>query len=184
LNSKDLILRLKDGMDTAEPSTNGLTAQNLTYLSSALGDSSYSAYAKRTSQAFSSEIQEHPFLFTSMLSQIVADSEGTRDIVFVEGGGNGDRSIERNVGRTSRSPAEDLKILRSQLLTNTSIVFLHADPDKTKWLRGRNPLLEENVRDHRPRVLVCEKGRCTEGLEPNGLDLDELRGALEGISMN
>ena len=56
----DLLLRLKSGMDNAEPSANTLSASNLFRLSSLLEDEEYAALARKTVMAFEAEIEQWP----------------------------------------------------------------------------------------------------------------------------
>ncbi|OIW31311.1 spermatogenesis-associated protein [Coniochaeta ligniaria NRRL 30616] len=65
------ILRLKDGMDTAQPSTNGLSAANLFRLAALLNDKTYSARARETINAFEVEILQYPWLFVGLLGAVV-----------------------------------------------------------------------------------------------------------------
>ncbi|KFX95617.1 hypothetical protein O988_05718, partial [Pseudogymnoascus sp. VKM F-3808] len=80
------ILRLKDGMDTSEPSTNGVSASNLFRLSSLLGDGKYEELAKGTVGAFEAEIMQYPWLFASFMPSVVAGVTGVKAIVRVGAG--------------------------------------------------------------------------------------------------
>ncbi|OAF58610.1 hypothetical protein VC83_04954 [Pseudogymnoascus destructans] len=77
------ILRLKDGMDASEPSTNGVSASNLFRLASLLGDDKYEALAKETVGAFEAEIMQYPWLFGSFMPSVVAGLTGVRGVVRV-----------------------------------------------------------------------------------------------------
>ena len=78
----DTLLRLKDGMDGAEPSTNGVAASNLWRLGSVLEDESYTKLARKTCEAFGTEMTQHPFLFSSMMSSVVAGRLGMKNVVI------------------------------------------------------------------------------------------------------
>ncbi|KFY78521.1 hypothetical protein V499_02344, partial [Pseudogymnoascus sp. VKM F-103] len=80
------ILRLKDGMDASEPSTNGVSASNLFRLASLLGDDKYEALAKETVSAFEAEIMQYPWLFGSFMPSVVAGVTGVRGVVRVGAG--------------------------------------------------------------------------------------------------
>ena len=82
----DLILRLKDGMDNAEPSINGVSAMNLNRLASILEDGSYAEAARKTVDAFEAEVMQHPFLFPTLLGSVVAGRLGVRSIQVVGAG--------------------------------------------------------------------------------------------------
>jgi uncharacterized protein YyaL (SSP411 family) len=79
------ILRLKDGMDTAQPSTNGVSASNLFRLAALLGNESYSAKAKETVNAFEVEILQYPWLFVSLLAAVVTARLGVSEVGLQEG---------------------------------------------------------------------------------------------------
>ncbi|KAH0565052.1 hypothetical protein GP486_001562 [Trichoglossum hirsutum] len=157
-DAPDLILRLKDGMDSSEPSTNGLSATNLYKLSSILGDDQLSAYARKTCAAFSTEILQHPFLFSSMLPAVVASNLGMRSVVLI-GLKTGNPDVEGHLGK-----------LKARLLTNTSVVAIEGTPDGNKWLRSRNSLLDTMAMDGRPRVQICEGGKCLEALDMKDIE--------------
>src|SRR5690606_34543743 len=78
----DLILRLKDGLDSQEPSINGLSSRNLLGLSTLLDKPEWKELALSTIQAFSIEILQHPSLFTSMLPAIVNLTLGPRSCII------------------------------------------------------------------------------------------------------
>ncbi|KAI5800275.1 hypothetical protein DFH27DRAFT_482843 [Peziza echinospora] len=170
----DLILRLKDGLDSQEPSTNGVSTTNLLRLSTILAQdpapntktstpsttsttTSFYTHALRTCEAFSPEILQHPFLFCSLLPAIVAMNLGMRSVALV-----GDPTTD-----TSGELARHRRRLRGKLLTNTTVVYV--DPRKrgeegVKWLLERNETLrmavERVVRTGKAMVQICEGGRC------------------------
>ncbi|KAF8468349.1 hypothetical protein BDZ91DRAFT_812087 [Kalaharituber pfeilii] len=166
----DLILRLKDGLDSQEPSTNGVSATNLHRLSTILGDFSLQIYANKTCEAFSPEILQHPFLFCSMLPAIVASNLGMRSVVLA--GDTEDLELKRHKAK-----------LRRKLLTNTTVVEL--DPKKKgeeeiKWLMERNTVLKDVLdtveRRGKSMVQICEGNRCLDAFEMGDVEaaIDEL----------
>jgi uncharacterized protein YyaL (SSP411 family) len=170
-----LILRLKDGMDTSEPSTNGISASNLYRLSSFLNDQNYEKRAKETVLGFESETLQYPWLFASFMPSVVAGHFGVRGTVVAnaeEGEGVGGKRIKE----FEKSP-------RGVLGT-----FVRLDRVGNEWLRGRNELLRGFGLDGKARVLICEGGVCREeGLsnveagEGGGLDVRELADALPKV---
>ncbi|KFY57011.1 hypothetical protein V497_05841 [Pseudogymnoascus sp. VKM F-4516 (FW-969)] len=98
------ILRLKDGMDTSEPSTNGVSASNLFRLSSLLGDDKYEELAKGTVGAFEAEIMQYPWLFASFMPSVVAGVTGVKAIVRV---GAGDPVVEGENKGEKTAPKEE-----------------------------------------------------------------------------
>jgi uncharacterized protein YyaL (SSP411 family) len=161
------VLALTDniGLDSQEPSTNGISANNLFRLRSILADEKYQEYARKTCNAFSAEILEHPSMFSSLMSSIVASNLGMRSIVLA--GKEGDLEV-----------AAQLKKIRSRLLTNTTVVRLRPGMEKdphAKWLLERNPLYKSTLeslqsRTGGSRVQVCEGNRCLDTFDMSGLD--------------
>lgn len=66
-----VILRLKDGMDTAQPSTNAVSTSNLFRLGCILGDMNYIKLARETINAFEVEALQYPWLFVGLLGGVV-----------------------------------------------------------------------------------------------------------------
>ncbi|KAH6605273.1 spermatogenesis-associated 20 [Trichoderma cornu-damae] len=70
-SSPHTILRLKDGMDTSLPSTNGVSVSNLFRLGELLGDEKFTDLARETINAFEAEMLQHPWLFPGLLGGVV-----------------------------------------------------------------------------------------------------------------
>jgi uncharacterized protein YyaL (SSP411 family) len=149
-------------MDNAEPSTNGLSAQNLFRLGSLLADESYTASAKSTVQAFEAELLQHPFLFASMLVPVVESRLGVRGVVVVG---------------QSQAGKQWLRAYRGRVSVGETVVNLDSKDGGKKegaaWLRQRNPLLRDLKGE---KILVCEGTTCKE------LDLEEGAAAAEGAA--
>ncbi|CUS11312.1 unnamed protein product [Tuber aestivum] len=184
--ASDLILRLKDGefwvsilsrtvadghlgLDSQEPSTNGVSANNLFRLGTLLGDSKLEEYAQQTCSAFATELLQHPFLFSSLMPAIVASNLGMRSVVLA--GDPKDPTLEKH-----------LKTLRSKLLTNTTLVQLDpARKDSLEWLLNRNDLHKELLKvattdGGKPVVQVCEGTKCLDAF-----DMGDIESALEEL---
>lgn len=142
-NSPDLILRLKDGMDNAEPSTNGLSARNLHRLSSLLADDAYAQKTKKTLHAFEAEVLQHPFLFAGLLDTVVASRLGVKGIVITGEGDEVDKAIRR---------------IRTQTAYGSTVSRVWKD---NCWLRERNHLVK-HMDVAKKVVQICESGMCRE----------------------
>ena len=140
----DLLMRLKSGMDNAEPSSNNITARNLYRLSALLEDASYFRLAGQTVHAFEAEIEQFPYCFAGMMGSIVMGCLGLRTIVLT---GNNHEILQK---------------LRQHIRPNTVITTL--DENHGTWLRQRNPLLQA-LDVTVDKVMVCEGGVCREGKE-------------------
>jgi uncharacterized protein YyaL (SSP411 family) len=139
----DLILRLKDGMDNAEPSTNGFSARNLYRLGAMLEDASYTQLAKKTVHAFEAEILQHPFLFAGMMDSVVVERLGKKSLVIRGHGENIDAYIQKMNDNTGLA---------------RTVVRIGKD---NKWLRQRNALLKD-IDGEKEGIMVCEGQTCKE----------------------
>ncbi|KAF1961549.1 hypothetical protein CC80DRAFT_543891 [Byssothecium circinans] len=160
-NQTDLIMRLKDGMDNAEPGTNGVSARNLDRLSALLEDEEYSKKAREITHAFEAEIMQHPFLFPGMMDAVVAGKFGIKHSVVT---GEGTR-VEEWLTRYKERPAGLGTVSR----IGNGI---------GEWLRERNSLVK-SMDVTKEGVMVCEQGACREEL---GLGLGGLGEAIREVS--
>ncbi|KAL3418962.1 hypothetical protein PVAG01_09183 [Phlyctema vagabunda] len=168
----DVILRLKDGMDSSEPSTNGVSASNLYRLSSILNDDVYSKKAKETIGGFESELLQYPWLFATFMPSIVAGAAGTLGVtgIVVAGHSEVDNFPGQKIQEYGIAPRGSLR---------TIVKVGH----ETRWLRERNTLLENFGLDGKPRAMICEKGICREEARDATIgDLSDLHAALPGIN--
>ena len=140
----DLLMRLKSGMDAAEPSSNNISARNLYRLSSMLDDAAYFKKAKETVEAFEAEVEQFPFTFSGMLGSVVMGRLGLKGIILT---GDNDQTLKR---------------LRQMVRPNCTVVAL--GQGKGLWLRERNGLLQQ-MDAEKDGVMVCERGVCREGTE-------------------
>ncbi|MCJ1276117.1 hypothetical protein MMC21_003922 [Puttea exsequens] len=136
----DLLMRLKSGMDNAEPSSNNISARNLYRLSSMLDDASYFKKAGETVHAFEAEIEQFPFTFPGLLGSVVMGRLGLQGIVLT---GNNE---------------ETLKELRQQIAPNRTVIAIGGGA-KSDWLRTRNELLH-SMNAGKNGAMVCEGGFC------------------------
>ena len=157
---KDLIMRLKDGMDNAEPGTNGVSAQNLDRLGALLEDESYTKKARDTASAFEAEIMQHPFLFPSMMDAVVAGKLGVSHTVIT---GEGDR-VEEWLRRYRERPAGLGTVSR-------------IGQGSGQWLQQRNALVE-SIDASREGVMVCENGACRDALS---MDMGSVSDAVPAL---
>ena len=140
----DLLMRLKSGMDAAEPSSNNISVRNLYRLSSMLDDASYFKLAGETVQAFEAEIEQFPHTFPGLLGSVVMGQLGLKGVILT---GNSENT---------------LKQLRQQIVPNRTVVAIGSG--KGEWLKQRNSLLKE-MNAEKDGVTVCEGGACREGTE-------------------
>jgi len=145
-DQKDLIMRLKDGMDNAEPGTNGVSAQNLDRLGALLEDDDYTKKARDTASAFEAEIMQHPFLFPTMMDAVVVGKLGISHSVITGDGKKVDEWLQRYRDRPVG-------------LGTVSKVGKGVG----EWLKSRNELVKSMNID-KEGVMVCENGACRDAL--------------------
>ncbi|KAH6868161.1 hypothetical protein BKA58DRAFT_316939 [Alternaria rosae] len=145
-DQQDLIMRLKDGMDNAEPGTNGVSAQNLDRLGALLEDEEYTKKARDTASAFEAEIMQHPFLFPSMMDAVVVGKLGIRHSVIT---GEGQR-VDEWLQRYRERPAGLGTVSR-------------VGKGMGEWLSKRNALVK-SMDKASEGVMVCEGGACRDAL--------------------
>lgn len=158
---EDLIMRLKDGMDNAEPGTNGMSARNLDRLGALLEDEAYVKRARDTMSAFEAEIMQHPFLFPGMMDSIVASNSGMRHAVVTGEG----QKVEEWLKRYRERPAGLGVVSRIGSTAGA-------------WLKQRNTLVKA-MDASKEGVMVCEAGSCKDEL---GMGMESLGDAVKEIS--
>ncbi|MCJ1399171.1 hypothetical protein MMC11_002373 [Xylographa trunciseda] len=172
--TSDLLLRLKPGMDGAEPSANACSALNLHRLAALLAHAPYAAAARATVLAFEAEVEQWPFTYPGMLASVVLGRLGVTAVVLVGGESDDEREQserEYSEGQYSEGQhkrdrsvgpgaAQVLRQLRGELRPARTVVRL---PRTGGWLRERNGLVRElrvAAEGAGVRVLVCERGAC------------------------
>ncbi|MCJ1285369.1 hypothetical protein MMC26_004709 [Xylographa opegraphella] len=138
-----LLLRLKPGMDTAEPSPNATSARNLHRLSSLLADQAYARAARATVRAFEAEVEQWPFSYPGMLAGVVMERLGVEGVVIVGGEGDepGGGDEHEPEGKDGPRVKHYLQTLRRELRPARTVVRLRGE--RGGWLRGRNGLLRD-----------------------------------------
>lgn len=142
----DLLLRLKTGMDGAEPSANALSAMNLCKLSSLLDDKEYERCARKLVAAFEPEIDQFPASFPGLLKALAWLSIGPKAI-----------RLEGPDGAPGQGPGLTLSDTLARLRSQTGVartVLRLSGAENEAWLRER--------RAPRFKVTVYEKRRYKE----------------------
>ena len=174
-----MLLQLKDGMDGAEPSTNGVSANNLYRLASLLADDEYVNAAQATTSAFEPEAGQHPFLFPSLLGAAVAGRLGTRSCVIIGNGGKGHggpeimKHINEGVRGWAGVKGTVVRLVGGILAAGGKGLRRECakkDEDdegtasgktvRDTWVKERNELLQKVDATSGDRVMVCEGKVC------------------------
>ena len=140
----DLLLRLKSGMDSAEPSSNNVSARNLYRLGGMFHDESYTLAAKQTVLAFEAEVEQFPFTFAGILGSVVMGRLGVAGVVLTG----------------YEIDGEVLKRLRAGVKPHRTVIRIGGG--KGEWLRQRSEVLRE-IDGGRRAVMLCEGRSCKEG---------------------
>ena len=143
-NQPDTLIRTKDAMDNAEPSTNGVAAQNLFRLWSLLQDETYEKMARRTVGAFEVEIGQHPGLFTGLMSSVIASKLGVKGLMVTGDGEAAEAALKR---------------ARESVRPNCTVLKIGGQA-RSEWLRRRNDLLKD-LDGKKAMVQLCEGTVCT-----------------------
>ena len=133
------------GMDSAEPSSNNISASNLHRLASMLDDEEYARLGRETVAAFEAEIEQFPYTFTGMLGSLVKSKLGSKSVVLT---GPGNEEIMLAL-RASIGPARTVTRLGG---------------GQGDWLKRRNALVGA-LDATKVGVFVCEGRSCKEGLQ-------------------
>ena len=176
---ENVLLRLKEGMDSAEPSTNGVSANNLYRLAALLADDNYFNAAQATTSAFEPEASQHPYLFPSLLGAAVVGRLGTRSFVVIGKGGKGNggpelmKQISTDVRGWAGVKGTVVRLIGGALAAGGDGLrrdFATKDEDDEgtasgkkvldTWVKERNKVLDKVDATRGDRVLVCEGKAC------------------------
>jgi uncharacterized protein YyaL (SSP411 family) len=136
------ILRLKEGMDTSLPSTNGVCASNLFRLGAILNEPTYTDLARETVSAFEVEMLQYPWLFPSLLAGVVNVRLGTKTWAVI---GLGDDEMSKKViSKFHTSPTNALE--------NLVVV-----KGLGSWLADKNSMLGELVKAGKDGCFLLQK---------------------------
>lgn len=164
-DSQDILIRSKDAMDNAEPSTNGVSALNLFRLSalldytgtgSQLGDkpqsNDFHSLAVRTVKNFEVELGQHPGLMSGLLSAVVLSRLGLKSVLITGTGPLVDAAVRELCGGVWPG-AVMLRVPGSGV---------------GEWLRGKNEVLAQ-IDPSREMVQVCAGTQCSLVQQPGDL---------------
>ena len=170
----DLLLRLKQGMDSAEPSANALSAHNLLRLGALLEDESYVELARKTIAAFETEIEQYPASFPGLLSAGIWSVLGGKRVMIVGDDVNKAKAVKvkaeaettrQDLPSTELSLESILNALRRTTGVGRTVLRVTAnDGEDFAWLKKRNRIIGwlDVSGKLGLRILLCEKGACRE----------------------
>ena len=142
----DLIIRMKDDYDGAEPSGNSVAVLNLLRLAQLTGNDEYRASADKALEAFAMRMRGAPTGVPQMLASYLFRLEKPRQVVIA--GEPGDPEA-----------VEMLRTMHSRFLPNT--VSLLVNDRSRELLSSYNPVVAEmNPINGKPSAYVCENFAC------------------------
>ncbi|KAI1103198.1 hypothetical protein F4804DRAFT_333501 [Jackrogersella minutella] len=130
------LLRIKDAMDTSQPSVNAVSVSNLFRLGGLLGDDKYTYLAKESVNAFGVEMLEHPNLFPGLLCGIIPWKLGGEHLIAV-----GENPAPEKLAAFHKTPRAALHTLR-----------YHVPGKPDSWLHRR---------DAKTTAIPQQAGFCT-----------------------
>ncbi len=143
----NLVMRMKDDYDGAEPSGNSIAALNLLRLSGITGRDDFREAAVRTLQAFAGRITETPFGVPQMLVAFEFDLATPKQVILA---GEKDSPEMRQM----------LQVLHARFLPNA--ISLLIDNEQTRRALARfNPAVESmHLTNGSATAFVCENFAC------------------------
>jgi uncharacterized protein YyaL (SSP411 family) len=155
-----LIVRPREILDGATPSSNSVAAMNLLRLASFTGESRYRARAEEIFSAFSGYLTRFPTALPRLLAAVDYHSDFPREIVL--SGELGDARLET---------------LRDVIFASDQMNRVVALADRSDSLNGLSPLVEgRRPEPDEARVFICENFACQRPIS----DPAELESALHG----
>jgi uncharacterized protein YyaL (SSP411 family) len=144
----DVVVRLKEDYDWAEPAASSVAALNLFRLASLSGDDTLRERGRRTIAAFRGRWEEAPHAMPQLLCSFESALEAPRHVVLT-----GDpRSAE--FGALAA-------VARERLGPRRALIALDGSPGARAWFAARAPWLARmGEKDTRPTAYVCEEFTC------------------------
>jgi uncharacterized protein YyaL (SSP411 family) len=144
----DVIVRLKEDYDGAEPAATSVAALNLFRLASVLNDDSLRARGRRAVAAFRGRWEEAPHALPQLLCAFEAALEAPRHVVLT--GAPGSVGFE-----------ELAAVVHEKLGPRRTVLALDAPGGARAWFAARAPWLARmGEGDARPTAYVCEEFVC------------------------
>ncbi len=142
----DLVMRLKDDYDGAEPSGNSIAVQNLLRLAQITGEDRFRAAAQRTLQAFAGRMETQGPAVPQMLAALAWTFSAPREVVLAGDSG-------------SASTAAMLRALHSQFAP-FKVVLLADDANRDRLARWNPAIAEMRAVNNQTAAYVCENYAC------------------------
>jgi len=157
---KNLVLRLREDYDGAEPSPNSVSALNLLRLSQMVGESKYREMGMKTMMSFSRLLQEATIAIPQM--GVALDFHLSKKMQIVIAGKNSDAGVQ-----------ELLQTVHKHFIPN-KIILLADQAEGQQYLAQKLEFLKDlKMQGNKATVYVCENFTCQLPLTSSS-DLDAL----------
>jgi uncharacterized protein YyaL (SSP411 family) len=158
----DVVVRLKEDYDGAEPAASSTAAMNLLRLSSLTGDEGLRERGRRAIAAFRGRWEEAPHAMPQLLCAFESALEPPRHVVITGDPGSPDF-------------AALAAVVHERLGPRRTLIALDGAQGARAWFSARSPWLAQvGAADARPTAYVCEEFACRAPARTPG----ELRKAL------
>ncbi|CAG8462636.1 12261_t:CDS:10 [Dentiscutata erythropus] len=150
--TKDILLRLKDDHDGAEPSANSVSVSNLILLGNIANNLDYSTKAEQTLKYFAGRLNTVPYSMSAMVASLMLHIKGVKQIMVV--------------GREQNPIVQQfIEVIQDRFIPNKTLLV--AKPEN-ELLLEKNEMVNAIVQgefaketdDNVPSVHICENFTC------------------------
>ncbi|KAG0188817.1 spermatogenesis-associated protein 20 [Apophysomyces sp. BC1034] len=159
-NDKNILVRLKEEQDGAEPSANAVSLKNLIRLGTLLEEQSYVTKAQDTLEAFELAMSRFPYAMPALVNTFLLMSQGVKQIVLV--------------GDTNAEMQEFDQSIKQVFMPNKLVVRAK----EGGIIAQKNPTIAQLVAQHKSgkaTVHICENFTCGTAIQ----ELTQLKKRLE-----
>jgi len=162
--SEELVLRLKEDQDGAEPASNSITSQNLVRFSVLNAEKSkeYSDLATKIFTLFAPRLMTIPVALPEMSGAVLAHSDTMASVIVT---GNPNCEVKKSM----------LKFLGETLFPN-KVVIQNGNGPWTEFMLEKNPILKDIPTDL-TSAYICKNFSCSLPVKT----VEELRTQIEGL---
>jgi len=140
--SNDIILRIKDIYDGAEPSANSIQIRNLLRIAVITEEKGYYELARKSIELFYTNIENNPFSYPYLLLFLNMLYDGIKEILITG-------------SRDEKTFNEFLEIIRKEYITGR--ILIYANPESGKI----SPFIKDSIKNFRDvNILICENFKC------------------------
>lgn len=169
---EELFLCPKNGFDSAEPSSNGVSCENLFRLSGFLNDPFFKSHAEDILECYGKELTAQPFGYCSMLGSVAAYLKGMTSILIV---GQEPAFASADPNSTNSLMTQ---LTRNQLFPNLTVVRVTQDNVDEYYEPYGNSLygaLQDKYGDGPIKFFLCKDFSCKEPFDSVSSLLEELK---------